>query len=174
MGYFDGYTANLFRSDDQQRRVVVPWGSRGPVYLVPTDVDAARITRVVRVAYQVMIPLVVGSVIVLGWRWMIVLGLAWLVAFYGVIYAVTRDLPRANVRARDLPKVSRREMQGRMALAIGRRWLVVLLVVSLLSVAAATWALSVTGPALSLYYVIGYGLLCSGLFAYQIRLASRQ
>src|SRR4051794_30068525 len=148
MGYFDGYTANLFRLDGQQRRVIAPWGNRGPVYLVPTEVEAERIVGAVRRAYQVMLPLVIGSVIVLGWRWTVGLGLVWLVGFYVTLHRVTRGLPRSEERARDLPKVSRSEMQGRMAAALGRRWLVALLVVSLLFLLVGIWSLVSAGAAL--------------------------
>jgi len=169
MGYFDGYTANLFRLDGQQRRVITPWGTRGAVYLVATEAQAERIVRAVRRAYQVMLPVVIGSVLLLGWRWMIALGLLWLVGFYLTLYSVTRGLPRSEDRVRDLPKVSRSEMQGRMANALGRRWLIALLVVAVLFLAVGLWSLVTTGPAVSTYYLIGYSVLCCAIFAYQLR-----
>ena len=173
MGYFDGYTANLFRVDGRQRRAFAPWGNRGPVYLVPTDVEAERIVRTVRRAYQVLLAVVISSVILLGWRWTVGLGLLWLVGFYVMLYTVTRALPRSDERARDLPKLSRGDMQERMARALGRRWLFALLGISLTFLAVGLWSLVVAGRALSTYYTIGYSALCSALFVYQLRRARR-
>jgi hypothetical protein len=172
MGYFDAYTATLFRADADGRRVMTPWGNRGPVYVVERDADATRISGAVRRMYQLMLPLVIGSTILLGWRWTIVVVVLWSTAFYGVLHAVTRRLPRAAIGARDLPKARHAELQQRVGRAMGRRWLVALLVGSLAFVAVCAWLLAMTGPSAAALLGLAYFGLCAGVFAYQLRRTS--
>jgi hypothetical protein len=169
MAYFDGYTANLFREDAEHRRVIVPWGKRGPVFFVPTQNDADRITRVIRRLFQLMFVAIVVPMVAFGWRWMVVGGLVWVAAFYAGLFLLTKKLPRAPARAADLPPVSRAAAQRRMALAIGRPWLIGLLIGSLLFVVTGIWLIAVRGPAMALYFVVAYFSLCSAIFAYQLR-----
>lgn len=173
MAYWDGYTANLFREDAEHRRVIAPWYKRGPVYLVPTDADATRITRTVRLLYQLMLLAILAPLVVFGWRWMIVCALAWLVVFYVVLFAIMHRLPRHPLRADQLPPVARTAMRDRAARAIGPRALWTMLIGSLSFVAIGIWMLFARGSSLIALATVGLFGLYSGVFIYQLRRTSR-
>src|SRR5215831_5646165 len=156
MAYWDAYTANLFREDAEQRRVIALWHKRGPVYFVPTDTDAARITTAVRRLYQLMVLAIVVPLVVLGWRWAVVCGVVWLGLFYLALFAMTRRLPRHPLRADQLPPVSRAALRDRTARAMGSRALWTMLVGSLTFVAIGVWMLVAGGPLLVALASIGF------------------
>lgn len=173
MAYWDGYTANLFREDAEHRRVIVLWYKRGPVYLVPTDADATRITRTIRRLYQLMLLAILAPLMAFGWRWMIVGALVWLAVFYIGLFAITRRLPRHPLRADQLPPVPRAAMRDRAARAIGPRALWTMLIGSLSFVAIGIWMLIAGGSSPVALATVGLFGLYSGLFVYQLRRVHR-
>lgn len=173
MAYWDGYTANLFREDAEHRRVLALWPRRGPVYIVPTDAEAARITRAIRRLYQLMMLAILAPLVVLGWRWMIVGAFAWLGLFYAGLFVITRRLPRHPLRADQLPPVSRGAMRDRATRAIGPRALWTMLIGSLSFVAIGIWLLIARGPSMVALGAVGLFGLYSALFIYQLRRVGR-
>ena len=170
MGYFDAFTANLFRSSRAGQRVFAPFGKFGAVYLVPTDADAARLSAVVRRMYQLMLPGLIGIQIALGWRWNLLFGPVWLVAFWGVLYREARKLPRTDLRAGELAALPRREMQARAGRAMGRGWLVAMLGIAVTFVVMGAWLwLRTREP--SMLLATGFFSLCGAVPAYQLIVA---
>lgn len=173
MAYWDGYTANLFREDGEGRRVMTPWGNRGPVYIVRTEADAAAITRTFRRMYQLMLFAVLVPLLAFGWHWMVLGAIVWLVAFYAMLFLVSRRLPRHELSADRLPPVSRAVMRDRASFAIGRRALLAMLLGSLSFVAIGIWLIVARGPSMIAYGSIALFGLYSALFIYQLRRATR-
>ena len=172
MGYFDAYTANLFRATRDGQRVFAPLGKFGAVYTVPSDEEAGRIARVARRLYQLMLAGIVGVQIVLGWRWNLVCGVLWLAVFYGVLQREARRLPRTALRVADLAPLSRRERQARAGRALGMGWLVTMLAVSAVFVATGAWLWFRSGDPSMLFAVAFFGL-CGAIAVYQIVVVRR-
>ena len=92
MGYFDASTAMLYRSDGNGRRVIVPFGAFGGVYLVH-DLDAERIRLMVRTWHKVILCMFGATQVVLGWRWSVFLvGPISLVAYFVRLALIVRPL----------------------------------------------------------------------------------
>ena len=170
MGYFDGFTANLFRFTKEGDRMIAPFGSLGNVYMVPRDSDAARIVRAVRRMYQLMLVVIVVPLVVFGWRWSLAFAALWLAAFYCVMHLATRKLPQAGLKVRDLSRVSRAEMVAKAGRAVGLGWLTACLVASVGFMATGIWLWSQDR---SMPYVTVLFALFAASFAYQIIVSRR-
>jgi hypothetical protein len=111
MSYFDA-CANPVRIVGVGRRVIVPLRWFGPVYLIPSDVQAARLRRGFK--WMTILTFVFVSVTA-GWlgnspAWlrgeseMMLTLIAWQALW---VFALTRGLPKAGIAASDMPKLSR-------------------------------------------------------------------
>jgi hypothetical protein len=171
MGLFDGPSAALFRTDASGARVFAPLGRYGRVYAVD-DVAAARITLLVRRYYQVSLVAIIGTQIAVGWRWNVFLVAPLSLASYFLLLArELRSLPPASGGYGALPPVNRREMQTRMATAIGAGRLWALLAVGSLFVAGGAW-MAIRGDRAG-YLVAAFFGLCCAIYAWQLVLLYR-
>lgn len=172
MSYFDAFTANLFRTTKDGSRVIAPFGSLGSTYAVSSDVEARRITGMVRLMYQVMLFAIIGSQILGGWRWSCSIAAMMVVAFYVGMHVLTRSLPRLLLTPGDLAPVSAREMRARAGRAMGSRMLYLMIAGSASFVAIGVWMWSQTRDTTALF-PIGFFGLCLATFIYQLIVTRR-
>jgi len=129
MGYFDA-CVQPFRPDALGRRVIIPFGWFGPVYLV-SDNDAERVRRGLKQLLACNLAALFGSALIGALSFKVVPffiagQLLW-------TYLLTRNLPRAGVSRKDLPRIPRREAVGRYYAAMGkpRLWITTVLMLAM-------------------------------------------
>ena len=73
MGYFDGLTDGIFKTDSEGRFLFYPWGVLGKGYVLPDDSKKQEVRQFVSLWYKVSLPaiIVVGA----GIGWIFTLGL---------------------------------------------------------------------------------------------------
>ena len=66
MGYFDGLTDGIFKTDSEGRFLFYPWGVLGKGYVLPDDSKKQEVRQFVSLWYKVSLPaiIVVGMLIV--------------------------------------------------------------------------------------------------------------
>jgi hypothetical protein len=67
MGYFDGLTDGLFKSDHEGKTLFYPWGVLGKGFILPNSDKKQEIRRFVKLYYVVSLPLVLLTGITVGW-----------------------------------------------------------------------------------------------------------
>lgn len=167
MGYLDSFAANIFRERRDGQRVIAPFGIFGRVYEVPSEEVAVKITNAVRRMAALMLLCIVAVQTTFGWHWNLLAGPLLLMLFYTRMYVLTRGLPPAGVAVRDLVPVSRGEMMARSGRALGRRWLLALLALSVGFVAAGVVLWTKTHEPIALF-AGAFFLACGSVFAYQL------
>ena len=130
MSYFDTFTATLFRTDADGRRVIAPFG-RGRVYLVG-DASARRIEVTLRIYYGLMLIAIVTTQVVGGWRWNMFFVWPLSMAIYFALFGIlVRPLERLPMSTHQLHMESRSQRLDAVARATGKPTLVLLAVTSL-------------------------------------------
>ncbi len=163
MGIFDGQTAILFREDASGQRVYAPFGLWGGVYRV-SNADVLRIQRHVKIFWLAALVIVVGLHITLGWRYNLLALPILLCGYFGMAGWHVRHLPRLPLSVRELPSVSRAELERRYSHAIGAPLLAMLTVSSVAFVAIGIWLLTKGAGAQAWFVVIFFGLCAISLF----------
>jgi len=164
MGVFDGFTSILFRQDASGRRVYTPFGKWGGVYEVP-DNDARRIQRDVKLFWIGWFVAVFVLQLALDWRYVF-----WAIPLMMVLFFVRsawhiRRLRRLPLSPRDLPRLSRPELEQRYSRAVGTPTLAFLSITSIVFVVIGIWIVaSGTGGALGWLVVLFFGLCSVSLF----------
>jgi hypothetical protein len=67
MDYFDGLTDAKFKTDAQRRLLFYPWGILSKGYVLPDESKKQQIRRFVRLYYIVFWPVIIGTMIFIGW-----------------------------------------------------------------------------------------------------------
>ena len=67
MDYFDGLTDAKFKTDAQGRLLFYPWGILGKGYVLPDESRKQQVRRFVRLSYIVFWPVMIGTMIFIGW-----------------------------------------------------------------------------------------------------------
>lgn len=134
MGYFNAF--DPVRTDSAGRRVIAPWRWFGPVFLLRTDEEVARVRRgfkwllicsvasaalaTPRSGLRVVVPLIPGQIL---WA-----------------YLLTRGLQDAGLKPADLPKLPRGEAVARSNALIGM---------------PLVWAFRVLLPVMTIFFIWG-------------------
>ncbi len=160
MGLFDGFVSILFRLDASGRRVYAPFGTWGGVYEVRED-DAERIQRHGKRFWVVWFIAVVVLVMALDWRYVLMAIPIMLAAYFGMAAWHVRQMTRLPVSPRELPRLSRVELERRYSRAVGVPTLISLTIVSLLFVAGGVWMLMSGAPPTESWLVILFFGLCT-------------
>lgn len=124
MGFFDGITANLLRSDNDGKSYYAPLGRFGPVFEVPHDEEARRLRR----SWQwftvggYIAGFAVGITFATSgeWPWLLLL-IPIIVTWWTFALLVARGFPRAKIRHADLIPITRASAFEAYVLATGRR-----------------------------------------------------
>ncbi len=166
MGYFDAFTANLFRTDATGQRVMTPFGNRGGVYVVP-DSAVPRITGAVKLYYMGMLVVIVTATETTGWKWGVFVVVVPLVAVNFIMFSwLVRPLQRLPIKPSELPKKTRVEAMQASAVAMGPITLTLVLLAALAMTAAAVyvrlwWGAAFFGSASALFIVQLWRLYCA-------------
>src|ERR1700681_2027229 len=67
MDYFDGLTDAKFKTDAEGRLLFYPWGILGKGYVLPDESRKQQVRRFVRLSYIVFWPVMIGTMIFIGW-----------------------------------------------------------------------------------------------------------
>jgi hypothetical protein len=170
MGYFDGFTANLFATDRGGRRIVIVGRT---AYLVPAESEE-RIRRAVKIYYAAMLAAIITAGTVLGWRWnAFLVGPLFVAAHFWLMKRLVRRLERMDGTALTLEPVSRMQRLDATGRAMGRGTLWGLTVLSGLMTAAGIFVVAM-GAAELWYSAVFFGA-CTTLFVFQLwRLRSHE
>lgn len=167
MGYWDTFTANLFQQDTQGRRTYSPLGKLGKSYLVP-DEAKNEIVRATQRRYKIMFGAIIGTQLLFGWRFNLLLAPGLLVWFF---MASVQNASNLEVISGDKIKAnSRLDSLRRNAEATGSRTLTLLLLMSLAFVAMGIFIVSAAGEPAGWYSIFFFGL-CASVFAAQLLLS---
>jgi hypothetical protein len=165
MGYLDGLTANMYRTDSHGRSVLVPFGRWGKAYLVPPD-RAEAFARFQRRYLAVTMAGILASAIAFGLviMWAVVLPLC----IAGNVAAFWHFIRGLEI-APEVPPLNRREAISRAARAMGARTLaaVCLGATTLTLLCAAFLAYGVRS--LALWALTAYFALVAVLYAVRWR-----
>ena len=164
MGYFDAFTANLFHSDDLGRRFYAPFGKFGRSYLVP-DEKVTPIATSIQTGYKVMLISIIGTQIIFGWRWNLLVGPLATLLVYFQMWRVTRTLEAIKVT--ELAQPSPKELLTKQAKATGSWALWSLLIISVLFTSVGVWMLATQGDSMAWFATVFFGL-CALIFAKQL------
>ncbi len=159
MGVFDGYTSILFREDASGRRVYAPFGTWGGVYEVPNG-EARRIQRQVKIFWAAWLVLVIVLQDTLGWFYTLAAIPLVLAVYFGLAALQVRRLPRLPVSAREVPRVSRGELQTRYSRAIGAPTLAALTAASVVFVMIGVWFLVRGIGGVQIWFVVVFFGFC--------------
>ena len=81
MGYFDGLTASIFKTNEIGQVIFYPWGIIGKGYILSCEEKQIKVRKFIKLYYIVSLSLIIGIQIALGWLYNIIL-LPFLFAWY--------------------------------------------------------------------------------------------
>lgn len=173
MGYFDGFGENLTHAGPDGARYFAPVGRWGPIYRVPDASEEVRLRRrwvnFVRALFFVGL----ASIVILGPTLPVVLAVGPIGGLLAVAlgFWFARGFPKSTVVWSELERVSRTQAVSAYSKAVGRRTLLVLLVISALMALAGVLML-VFQPGLQSAFAAGFFVLCTVSAYIQFRQAS--
>ncbi len=98
MGYFDRITDSNFTTDSKGRTVFYHKGIFGKGCILPTEQKKNDLRSSLKKFYMVSLPAIVGTVITVGWIWLVILVPILLLWGYFVVRKHTKGLERTNER----------------------------------------------------------------------------
>ncbi|MCB1484651.1 MAG: hypothetical protein KDJ17_07150 [Hyphomicrobiaceae bacterium] len=135
MGYLDQFVAMHLRKDESGRTLF--FAAKKP-RIVPDEPTAAHLSRQIKLAYGVLLTLVIGGAISqLPYAWYIQLAAAIGIGLLGNLYLIFlgRNLERTSFPVnKDGFGAAAREDAKRQAAALGKRWILFYIITSLLFV----------------------------------------
>lgn len=165
MGYFDGLTDGVFKTDPEGNILFYPWGVLGKGYVLPDDSKKQELRKFISLWYKVSVPAIIGVGVGIGWIFTLVL----LPLVFSWYYFRTRRLLRGLSTTGT--RLTLRESYTNSAKSHTTASLGFLLALSILFVLAGLWVLVVKKEEwiIGLASILFFGLCAIGI-GYIIRL----
>lgn len=168
MGYFDSFAEVCFKRDAQGRAIYYPAGIWSKGRIVPDAATETAIKTRLKRAYMVMLPvaIIAGAVLFrLSLPLFVGVTVCLMIAFHLYVRSLGAGLPLSEER------LTLREAQASQARTLGRGWLIALVIISAIFVAAGA-ALAILDPARSLWTGLGSAAFfgaCLVMFLMQLK-----
>lgn len=118
MGYFDGLSDAIFKTDAKGRSIFYPWGVLGKGYILSNEPRKQQIRRFIKFYYMVSLPSIIAVGILLGW----IISVALLPIFFFWYFFATARLLRGLPVAGGRLSLSESYQSSAQAYAITYLW----------------------------------------------------
>jgi hypothetical protein len=165
MGYFDGLTDGVFKTDREGKLLFYPWGILGKGYVLPNDSKKQQVRKFLSLWYKVSLPVIIGVGVGIGWIFTVPLLVLVFLWYYFTTARLLRELSTTSTR------LTLRESYTNSAKSHTTASLAFMLAVSILFVLAGLLVLLVKKEewVIALASILFFGLCAIGI-GYMIKL----